>query len=267
MHEILAHLPPGARVLDLGCREGSFSNGSYHFLTVRVDLAAPKTYDASFVQADALHLPFASRVFDAVILNHSVEHFVQLKPALQEIGRVIKKDGAAFAAIPDATTLTDRIYRKVFRSRGGHVNLFDSSTGLESMLSWYFGLPHVATRTLLSSLSFLNRKNSQDPKLRWQMRLPGVWEPVLARAVYVTRLWDRWFGTRTSVYGWAFYFGRVGEPVDKQPLINVCIRCGQAHPSRTLQQAGLVRKRLLSLWYQCPDCSALNRFIESKVRP
>lgn len=261
MHEILEHLPPGARVLDLGCREGSFPDGWYAFLTVRVDLSPPKANAGSFVEADAVRLPFPSGIFDAVILNHSVEHFVQLKPALQEIGRVIKQDGAAFVAVPDASTLTDRIYRKVFRSRGGHVNLFDSSTELEGMLSWYFGLPHVATRTLFSSLSFLNRNNSKDPKLRWQMRLPGVWEPLLARAVYVTRLWDRWFGTRTSVYGWACYFGRVGEPVDKQPLINVCIRCGQAHPSQALERTGLVRKRLLSLWYQCPDCSALNRFI------
>ena len=72
-----------------------------------------------------------------MILNHSVEHFLNLKPALQEIGRVTKQDGAACVTVPDATTFTDRLYRKVFRSRGGHVNLFDSAKNLERMLAWY----------------------------------------------------------------------------------------------------------------------------------
>ena len=212
-----------------------------------------------FVQADAVHLPFRSRTFDAVILNHSVEHFVNLKPALQEIGRLIKHNGAAFVAVPDARTLTDRIYRKLFRNSGGHVNLFDSSSELETMLSWYFGLPHIATRTLFSSFSFLNRNNTRDSAVRCQMRFRGLWEPILALATATTRLLDRWFNTRTGVYGWAFYFGSAGEPIELQPLANVCVRCGQAHPSQVLDKAGRVRRLLVSS-YQCPDCDAFNIF-------
>lgn len=261
MHEILEQLPRGARVLDLGCREGSFSNAAYAFRTIRVDLMRPKGKTGLFVQADAVHLPFRSRTFDAVILNHCVEHFVRLKPALQEIGRVIKRDGAAYVAVPDARTLTDRIYRKVFRNAGGHVNLFDSAGELEEILSWYLGLPHVATRTLFSSLSFLNRKNTSDPMVRGAMEFPGLWEPVVALANAGSRLLDRWFPTRTSIYGWAFYFGSVGETVDLQPLANVCVRCGQAHPSPALEKAGRVRNGLFWRYYQCPDCGASNVFV------
>jgi SAM-dependent methyltransferase len=198
LHEILEHLPSGARVLDLGCREGSFSEIAYDFLTIRVDLNRPRVKSPFSVQADAVHLPFRSCSFDAVILNHSVEHFVHLKPALQEIGRVIKREGAAFVAVPDGRTLTDRIYRKLFLNVGGHVNLFDSATELEKMLAWYFGLPHVATRTLFSSLSFLNRKNTQDPSVRRQMRFGGLWEPFVAMATATTRMLDRWFATRQA---------------------------------------------------------------------
>ena len=259
LHEILDHLPPGARILDLGCREGSFPAAAYHFLTIRVDLTRPTTNTLPFVQADAVHLPFPSRTFDAVILNHSVEHFVHLKPALQEIGRLIKLDGAVFVAVPDARTLTDRIYRKLFRNAGGHVNLFDSATELEKMLSWYFGLPHIATRPLLTSLSFLNRNNTRDPAVRRQMRFPGLWEPILTLATATTRLFDRWFATRTSVYGWGFYFGHAGEPIDPHPLANVCVRCGQAHPSHTIEQTSQV-KRLPVPSYHCPDCTAFNIF-------
>ena len=251
MHEILNSLPADARVLDLGCRDGSFSREAYPFLTVRVDLLRPARVGL-FVQADAVRLPFASGAFDAVVLNHSVEHFVQLKPALQEIGRVLKRDSAAFVAVPDARTLSDRLYRKVIRNRGGHVNLFDSAENLQTTLSWYFGLAHIATRTLYSSYSFLNRRNTEDPLTRGHMRFAGFPEPVLAWFVRLSRAWDRWFGTRTRVYGWAFYFGRIGEKVDTDPLPNVCLRCGQAHPASVLQASGGS--------YRCRDCGAVNPF-------
>jgi SAM-dependent methyltransferase len=157
------------------------------------------TLSGLFVQADAIRLPFRSQTFDAVILNHSVEHFVNLKPALQEIGRVTKRDGAACVTVPDATTFTDRLYRKVFRSRGGHVNLFDSARDLEKMLTWYLGLPHIATRILYSSLGFLNRKNTRGPVNRKQMRFRGFPEPLLAVIVLGHQIFDSVVGTRNSI--------------------------------------------------------------------
>jgi SAM-dependent methyltransferase len=260
LHEILEHLHREARVLDLGCREGSFSAGAFSFLTVRVDLNRPRAAMSAFVQADAVRLPFPSRTFDAVILNHGLEHFDRLKPALQEIGRVVKREGSAFLSVPDARTVTDRIYRKLFRNAGGHVNLFDSASELEKMLAWYLGLQHVATRTLFSSLSFLNRKNTRDPGVRSQMRFGGFFEPVLLLLCAGMRVIDRFLATRTSVYGWAFYFGAIGEKIDVQPRTNVCIRCGQAHPSQALEADGVVRRRRRFRTYRCPSCSALNYF-------
>ena len=65
MYEILEQLPRGARVLDLGCREGSFPGGAYDVLAIRVDVMRPKTMTGLFVQADAIHLPFRSRTFNA----------------------------------------------------------------------------------------------------------------------------------------------------------------------------------------------------------
>jgi SAM-dependent methyltransferase len=266
LHEILEHLRHDARVLDLGCRDGSFSAGAYAFLTIRVDLNKPSATMSAFVQADAVHLPFRSRTFDAVILNHGLEHFVHLKPALQEIGRVIKRDGAAFVSVPDARTVTDRIYRKLFRNAGGHVNLFDSPANLETMLAWYLGLPHVATRTLFSSLSFLNRRNTRDHGVRAQMRFGGFFEPVLLLLCAGMRLADRFRAARIGVYGWAFYFGSVGETVDVQARANVCIRCGQADLSRALEEAGLVRGWRLFRTYRCPGCGAVNFFSRDLAR-
>jgi SAM-dependent methyltransferase len=246
MYEILDHLPDNALVLDVGCGEGSFRADAYKFRTVRVDLTPPRTTHPSFVQADVARLPFRSRTFDAVILNHSIEHFTGLKPSLQEIGRIVKRDGAAFASVPDARTFTDRLYRKVMRNAGGHVNLFGSRADLEKMLAWYFGLPHVATRELHSGLTFLNRKNLRPhPTIRAQARFGGIGEPLLAPINAALRLLDRRFHTRLSVYGWAMYFGFVPEEVDLRPMVNVCVRCGDGQP--------FIARR-----YTCPGCGARN---------
>ena len=153
MREILSHLPPSAIVLDLGCSGGSFDNASYPFLTIHADL---RSLDLDhFVQADAARLPFKTASFDAVICNHGLEHLEELKPALQEIGRVLKREAALFIAVPDASTFTDHLYRW-FYDGGGHVNRFRNQKELETMLAWYSGQSHVATRILYSSFSYLN---------------------------------------------------------------------------------------------------------------
>ncbi len=259
MHEILDHLPPDATVLDLGSGGGSFDSGAYRFRTVRVDIGVPGRDGKLFVQADAIRLPFRSRSFDAVILNHCIEHFAQLKPSLQEIGRVLKADGAVFASVPDAWTLTDRLYRKVFRNDGGHVNLFASRPDLEKLLSWYFGLELVATRTLHSGFTFLNRRNiRRDRATREQVRFGGFPEPLLAALSATLRFADRAFGTRFCVYGWAFYLGRVPEAVSSAPFWNVCVRCGNSRSLAEIAKMsghesvrGLIR-------YVCIKCGARN---------
>lgn len=266
VYEILESLPEGALVLDLGSREGSYAGDAYPVRTVHLDIGAPQNKRGMFVQADAARLPFAARTFDAIILNHSLEHIRDLKPALQEVGRVVRRDGAVFVAVPDATTFSDRVYRKVYRNQGGHVNLFDSATRLERMLAWYFGLPHVATRTLHTSMSYLNRGNTREAVRLRQVRFAGLPEAVLAVVGAVARWTDRRFGSRLSVYGWAFYFGRIGQAVDTTPLENVCIRCGQAFTEEELRQHGLER-RLPVASYRCAGCGARNIFTSPGRRP
>lgn len=246
-------------MLDLGSRDGSFPAQAYALRTVRVDISEALGSSGRLVRADAACLPFAARSFDAAILNHSLEHFVRWKRAAQEVGRVIKREGAVFVAVPDATTFADRLYRKVYRDAGGHVNLFDCPAELAKTLAWYFGLPHVATRTLYCSFPFLNRRNTTDPTLARQMRFRGLPERSLALFTGALRALDRRFHTRAGVYGWGLYFGRVPEPIDLTPRTNVCIHCGQGHPSDWLAQLGLVRRRWNWFeYYHCPGCGAGN---------
>jgi SAM-dependent methyltransferase len=248
VNEILRHLPASTRVLDLGCDEGSFAAASTHSFTIRLDRDRPRRRDGAFVQADAALLPFADASFAAVVSNHSLEHFDQLEGVLREIGRVIRPDGALFVAVPDASTLTDRIYRWLGRG-GGHVNPFTNAGELAQLIEHTTGLRHVATRTLWSSLSFLNRHVCPRPLPLRLWLLGGGFDSVLRTYVRLSRRLDRALGTRTGIYGWALYFGTIPEPVDTTGWPNVCIRCGSGSPPNAIQG-----KR----GYHCPNCGVLN---------
>lgn len=263
MYEILRNLPIGARVLDLGCAVGSFPPEATSAKVMRVDLEAPRNGNGGrrFVQGRAEALPFAAQTFDAIISNHSLEHFADLAGSLLEIGRVISPHGALFVAAPDASTLTDRLYRWLARG-GGHVNAFTSPTETAALIERSTGLACVATRMLCSSLSFLNRRNSPRPAPRRLLFLGGGYEWSLFLYVWLSRRLDRWLNTRTSIYGWAFYFGKVVPPIDTETWVNVCIRCGSASKASFLMSRKLVSGFPGLRTYRCPTCGATNPFAD-----
>jgi SAM-dependent methyltransferase len=266
MHEVLRKLRAGTLVLDLGCAGGSFPPEATAATVVRVDREPPVHHAAGarFVQADAARLPFADGTFSAVISNHSLEHFDDLAGALSEIGRVIAPGGALFVAVPDASTFTDRLYRWLARG-GGHVNAFTSATETAATIERGVGLPHAGTRPLCSSLSFLNRRNAPGPAPRRLLLLGGGYEWSLFLYGWVSRRLDRWVNTRTSIYGWAFYFGEVARPIDTETWVNVCIRCGGGYAGGFLTGEGLVRSSFpgLRVW-RCPGCGAVNPFANDR---
>ncbi|MGA2599979.1 MAG: methyltransferase domain-containing protein [Bryobacteraceae bacterium] len=263
MNELLKALPPGAWVLDLGCASGSFrAAGSCRM--VRVDLEIPHSPVSNLVQADAAKLPFPDHCFDAIISNHSLEHFTNLTSALEEMGRVIKPAGALYVSVPDATTFCDLLYRWLARG-GGHVNAFRSAPQLVAKVRQVTGLKHVATRTLHTSLSFLNRHNAPRPRPRKLLLLGNGTETSLRLINYLSRLSDRFLHTRLTVYGWALYFGNIAAHIDTQAWINVCIRCGAGHPSAWLSsQPNLLHRRWFLRVYSCPNCGTLNLFAHDR---
>ena len=261
MHEILRHLPDGARVLDLGSRAGSFDASRYPVRAVRLDLEIPTgTTRDDFVQADASSLPFPDATFDAIISNHSLEHFERLEPALQELGRVVRPSGSIFVAVPDASTFSDKLYRWLGRG-GGHVNAFRSRTELIALVERHTTLRFAAGRILISSLSILNRNNLAGRAPRKLLLLGGGREGLLILWSLISRLSDRWLHTRLSLYGWALYFGALHETLDTSTWWNVCVRCGSGGSSAWLEQLGIVkRNRWLLRAYACPSCGAPNIF-------
>jgi SAM-dependent methyltransferase len=262
MHEILRHLEAGARVLDLGSGEGSFDPAAYpHVVTVHLDAELPPAGGVSnFVLADAARLPFPNASFDAIVANHSLEHVGDLAATLAEMRRVLRPTSTIYIAVPDASTLNDRVYRWLYRG-GGHVNAFRDAATLSQRIALATGRPLVAIRVLHASFIFLHRQNfrSRPPRRLW---LFANGDPrFIAALTFALRTFDRWLGTRLSVYGWAMYFGKICEPIETARWTNVCIRCGAAQSAAALRAN--VRLRRTSLGprsYICPYCREANLF-------
>jgi len=264
MNELLDTLRPGAAILDIGSGPGSFDAEGSPFAVVRTDLERQPRGTPNFVQADAARLPFADHCFDLIVSNHSLEHFDDLTGALREIGRTVKHNGALYVAVPDATTISDRLYRWLARG-GGHVNPFSSAGDLAGWIARATGLRHVATRTLCTSLACLNRRNRRAPAPRRLLLLGGGTQASLLLITYMLRLADRFLGTRASVYGWALFFGNVNANVDRTAWTNVCVRCGAGHPSPWLLREGEVKRGLRVVPnYRCPQCGTVNFFTDDR---
>ena len=263
---LIANLPAGARVLDLGARSGSFSTSRADIAVIRADLEPPSRHSGAYVAADAAQLPFPTGAFDLIVSNHSLEHLERLEVSVAEIGRVLKPLGAIYIAVPDATTLTDRIYRWLGRG-GGHVNAFRSPGEVVALVERLGGARHRATQELASGLSFLNAHNFHAPPPRKIALFAFGNERFLAVFVWLLRSLDRAFGTRLSIYGWAFYFGSAAPPRSLATWHNVCVRCGAAHSCDYLRAyAGGWRKILGIESYRCPACAGFNLFTADRTR-
>jgi len=281
MLELIAGLPAGARVLDLGAGAGSFPANRRDLIVVRLDLKPPPEprNAGAYVAADAACMPFPSQFFDLIISNHSLEHFTLLEETLREIGRVLRPEGYLFISVPDASTLTDRIYRWMARG-GGHVNPFRAPQDVISLVERLASIEHRRTKLLFSSLSFLNRHNFRTrPPKKIALFLFGS-EHFLATFTWALRQWDLRHRTRYSHYGWAFYFGGETPSQLLQPAahpqgqaarsedawINVCVRCGSGHAQAFLKYTRTVPG--FPRWFQpyrCPLCGGWNLFTEDAV--
>jgi hypothetical protein len=175
----------------------------------------------------------------------------------------LKPTGALYIAVPDASTFCDRLYRWLARG-GGHVNPFTSAPQIAAIVEHATHLPHVQTRTLCASLSFLNRRNFRVHNPRRLLLVGNGTEISLHLFIYFARLSDRLFGTRLGVYGWALYFGSLPVAVETDVWTNVCIRCGSGAQSHWLRHVKLVHRRLFLPLYRCPACGATNLFFEDR---
>ncbi len=108
MYELLGVLLPGARVLDMGCGNGSFPYSDYPALQITaLDLQEPTAAsgwpaNAAFQRGVAEVLPFPDESFDLVIGNFVFEHTTDFARAIAEAGRVLFFGSWLYLSVPNA---------------------------------------------------------------------------------------------------------------------------------------------------------------------
>jgi hypothetical protein len=163
--------------------------------------------------------------------------------------------------VPDATTLSDRLYRWLGKG-GGHVNAFQQVDQLAELLTNWTGLPLQGVTDLHSGFSFMNRRSCSSPPRRLWL-LGGGFQWSIELLTYLLRGLDRVSGTRTSVYGWAYFLGTC-RPLTLIPRTNVCIRCGAGHAASALRESAVRSTWMGIKRYQCPICQTTNLFTSDR---
>lgn len=158
----LRALPPGSRVLDLGCGAGATTRA---IAAARPDLriwgcdfshtaiaVARQFGGAGYSVADATALPFASGSLDAVVSFDVLEHILDADACLAEVRRVLRPGGLLAATVPVE----------------GQPGTFE---WLRWRLGWHADLKAVARghvqRFRNSSLRAILRRHGLTP-VRWQ---------------------------------------------------------------------------------------------------
>lgn len=130
----LRSLPPGARVLDVGCGNNSPRDAKilrpdlvYHGL----DVGDYNQGDASIAYADSYEVVapdrFADAIdryegqMDAVVSSHNLEHCLDPQAVLQAMARALRPGGRLYLAFPCEESVH-------FPSRRGTLNFFDDPT-------------------------------------------------------------------------------------------------------------------------------------------
>ena len=116
----LSGLPAGARVADLGCGSGVFTEllrqRGYQSIGLDISpkliaLGRVKYPGLELIEGDAENLPFENASLDGVLLSGLVHHFPDPRRLASEVGRVLKSDGRFVAFDPNRVNPFMWLYR------------------------------------------------------------------------------------------------------------------------------------------------------------
>lgn len=271
MDNILRKLSSAEVAVDLGCGGGSFSYQRYQCKIIGIDVSLDqKTLyrdgeRVEYLQSAATDIPLSDHSVDAVICNHTFEHFAEYRTVLSEIDRILKQSGALWISIPNGFGFDDALYRRIF-SGGGHVNRFTFQRIVEEVQT-NTSLQLVQSILLQSGFVYLKKPAAElrghFPKsAKFLFYMPASVNRLLVFSINaLTRLIDKFAKSRFSQYGWGFIFARGSLSVDPlESYFNVCWKCGSGNSANHLRAAGRVRSSYGVTLYNCANCGTRNLF-------
>jgi ubiquinone/menaquinone biosynthesis C-methylase UbiE len=116
----LSRLPAGARVVDLGCGSGVFTDAlqrrgygcsGVDLSPKLIEIARAKFRDVEFVEGDVERLPFADGSFDGVLLSGLVHHLPDPSRCAAEVFRILRPGGKFVAFDPNRMNPFMYLYR------------------------------------------------------------------------------------------------------------------------------------------------------------
>ena len=130
----------GKNLIDIGCGVGVLlKNARDRGLNVfGLDFSiealkiAKKFTDADVILGDAENLPVRDSSFDYVTCIGSLEHFSDMRKALQEMKRILKKDGKLLIIVPNS----DFLIYKIRKFRGKPVGTGQPKESLMNLRDW-----------------------------------------------------------------------------------------------------------------------------------
>jgi SAM-dependent methyltransferase len=210
-------LPPGSRILDIGCGSGRHVAAAYAIeraIVIGADanfedltkarerlqyhdhLGAHGNGRWSLAASDINHLPFGDATFDLVICSEVLEHVPNHLGAMAEIVRVLKPGCPLVVSVPREwpETLCWRLSSQYRCLPGGHIRIYKADRLLRQVES--FGVRHFRTHfahSLHSPFWWLKCIVGVQREDLWPVRLYHrflVWD--MMQKPRLTRALERW---------------------------------------------------------------------------
>lgn len=174
-------------ILDVGCGGGELikivgersKRGSKFFgldISEKLcEIARQKNPEAEIVQGDAENLPYTDNKFDVVFMTEALEHMLDHKKAIMEVGRVLKPRGIFIVTVPNRDWLQYDFYKPFidkhrFQPVQDHYFRFQELVGLLGSSGFkvlrykgsdnlfYYGWKHSIEQMVAFFLPFLYKK-------------------------------------------------------------------------------------------------------------